>query len=41
MYRPTAFQEDNNVSSTLLQSSDPAARAVGAQMKQNLDPNEY
>ena len=33
--------EQHNVSSTLLQSSDPAARAVGAQMKQNLEANEY
>ncbi|MBW4647484.1 MAG: FMN-binding negative transcriptional regulator [Kastovskya adunca ATA6-11-RM4] len=29
-----------NVSNTLLQSSDPAARAVGAEMKQNLEVNE-
>lgn len=33
--------EQHNVSSTLLQSSDPAARAVGAEMKQNLESNEY
>jgi transcriptional regulator len=33
--------EQQNVSSTLLQSSDPAARAVGAEMKQNLESNEY
>lgn len=29
-----------NVSNTLLQSSDPAARAVGEEMKQNLETNE-
>ena len=28
-----------NVSNTLLQSSDPAARAVGVEMKQNLEAN--
>lgn len=33
--------DQRNVSSTLLQSLDPAARAVGAQMKQNLEANEY
>ncbi|MBG1244414.1 FMN-binding negative transcriptional regulator [Nostoc sp. UIC 10607] len=33
--------EQHNVSSTLLQSSDPAARAVGAEMKQNLEADEY
>lgn len=33
--------EQHNVSSRLLESSDPAARAVGAQMKQNLEQNEY
>jgi transcriptional regulator len=33
--------EQHNVSSTLLQSTDPAARAVGAEMKQNLESNEY
>jgi len=33
--------EQQNVSSTLLQSSDPAARAVGIEMKQNLESNEY
>ncbi|MEA5627021.1 FMN-binding negative transcriptional regulator [Nostoc sp. UHCC 0251] len=33
--------EQHNVSSTLLQSSDPAARAVGVEMKQNLEANEY
>jgi transcriptional regulator len=32
--------EQHNVSSTLLQSSDPAARAVGAEMKQNLEADE-
>ncbi|MEH2167029.1 MAG: FMN-binding negative transcriptional regulator [Nostoc sp.] len=32
--------EQHNVSSTLLQSSDPAARAVGVEMKQNLEANE-
>ncbi|MEH2326403.1 MAG: FMN-binding negative transcriptional regulator [Nostoc sp.] len=32
--------EQHNVSSTLLQSSDPAARAVDAEMKQNLEANE-
>ncbi|MBE9001656.1 FMN-binding negative transcriptional regulator [Nostoc sp. LEGE 12447] len=32
--------EQHNVSSTLLQSSDPAARAVGAEMRQNLEANE-
>lgn len=29
--------DQKNVSNTLLQSSDPAARAVGVEMKQNLD----
>ncbi|QKQ77104.1 FMN-binding negative transcriptional regulator [Nostoc sp. TCL240-02] len=33
--------EQHNVSSTLLQSSDPAARALGAEKKQNLESNEY
>ncbi len=33
--------EQHNVSTTLLQSSDPAARAVGAEMKQNLEADEY
>lgn len=33
--------EQHNVSNTLLQSSDTAARAVGAEMKQNLESNEY
>lgn len=33
--------EQHNVSSMLLQSSDPAARAVGAEMKQNLEVDEY
>ena len=33
--------DQHNVSSTLLQSSDPAVRTVGAQMKQNLESNEY
>ncbi|MBD0303314.1 MAG: FMN-binding negative transcriptional regulator [Tolypothrix sp. T3-bin4] len=33
--------EQHNVSSTLLQSSDPAARAVGAEMKQNLEADKY
>ena len=29
--------DQKNVSDTLLQSSDPAARAVGVEMKQTLD----
>ncbi|HYX15323.1 MAG TPA: FMN-binding negative transcriptional regulator [Nostoc sp.] len=33
--------EQHNVSNTLLQSSDTAARAVGIEMKQNLESNEY
>lgn len=33
--------EQHNVSNTLLQSSDTAARAVGAEMKQNLESNKY
>ncbi|MCC3415069.1 MULTISPECIES: FMN-binding negative transcriptional regulator [unclassified Microcoleus] len=31
--------DQKNVSDTLLQSSDPAARAVGVEMKQNLEAN--
>ena len=32
--------EQQNVSNTLLQSSDPNARAVGEEMKQHIEANE-